>query len=215
MRTRDPKERIKDFNEVALGLTEEEAKIEAKRCLQCKSALCVGGCPVEIDIPKFIGHIAKGEFDKAIKEIREKNALPAVCGRVCPQEDQCEKVCVLANKKAPIDIGALERFAADWEIKKGSRVKDQGARGKKGKVAVIGSGPAGITCAGELAREGYDVTVFESLHKPGGVLTYGIPEFRLPKDIVARDVGYVKSLGVNIEVTFLAGKPRTLADLKH
>lgn len=217
MKTQDPKERIKNFNEVALGLTEEEAINEAKRCLQCKKAGCVGGCPVEINIPQFIDHIAKGEFGKAIDKIREKNALPAVCGRVCPQEDQCERACVLAKKNMPIGIGDLERFVADWEIKQvvkkheHRRTKDEG---RSTKVAVIGSGPAGITCASELARAGYDVTMFESLHKPGGVLTYGIPEFRLPKDIVARDIDYVKSLGVNIDVNFLAGKTKTIDELK-
>ncbi len=217
MRTQPPKERIKNFNEVALGLTEEEAKLEAKRCLQCKKATCIGGCPVEIDIPKFIDYIAKGEFEKAILKIRETNALPAVCGRVCPQEDQCEKACVLANKKVPIGIGDLERFAADWElahVNKKPETRNPKPETRKAKVAVIGSGPAGITCAGELARIGYDVTIFESLHKSGGVLIYGIPEFRLPKNIVARDIDYVKSLGVNIEVNFLAGKTKTIEELK-
>lgn len=220
METQDPKKRIKNFSEVALGLTEEEAKKEANRCLQCKKALCIEGCPVGIEIPKFIEYISKGEFDKAILKIREKNALPAVCGRVCPQEDQCEKTCVLANKKAPIGIGDLERFAADWEFKKGfhrrgvKSIPTTSPRRCTTKIAIIGSGPAGITCAGELAKLGYDVTIFESLHKPGGVLVYGIPEFRLPKDIVARDIDYVKSLGVNIETNFLAGKTKTLDELK-
>ena len=176
MKTQDPKNRINNFDEVALGLTEEEAIAEAKRCLNCKKAACVGGCPVEINIPAFIQHISKGEFEEALAKIREKNFLPAVCGRVCPQEDQCEKVCILAKKDKSIGIGDLERFAADWGIKKGVRVTGNGARVKadKEKVAVIGSGPSGITCAGELSKMGYDVTVFESLHKPGGVLTYGI-----------------------------------------
>lgn len=218
MRTQDPKKRIKNFDEVALGLTEEEAKKEASRCLQCKKALCVSGCPVEIDISSFINLIAKGEFDKAIAKIREKNALPAVCGRVCPQEDQCEKACILAKKNAPIGIGDLERFAADWEF--AHSAKKNGKRTPKNekrttKVAIIGSGPAGITCAGELAKLGYDATIFESLHKPGGVLIYGIPEFRLPKDIVASDIDYVKSLGVKIEENFLAGKTKTLDELKE
>lgn len=222
MKTQDPKERVKNFNEVALGLTEEEARTEAARCLQCKKALCVGGCPVEINIPEFISLISDGKFDKAAEKIREKNALPAVCGRVCPQEDQCEKVCVLARKNAAIGIGDLERFVADWEM---GHVKRQETKkpvlpagrqeiSKKEKVAIIGSGPSGITCAGELARMGYDVTVFESLHKPGGVLMYGIPEFRLPKNIVAWDIEYVKKLGVKIEVNFLVGKTRTLDQLR-
>lgn len=216
MKTQDPKVRITNFNEVALGLEEKEAIQEAKRCLKCKKASCVSGCPVGIDIPAFITHVAEGNFEKAINKIREKNSLPAVCGRVCPQEDQCEKLCILAKKGKAVGIGDLERFAADWEIKKGSGVRDQGSGviNKKSKVAVIGSGPAGLTCAGELAKMGYDVTVFESLHKPGGVLIYGIPEFRLPKDIVHLDVEYVKSLGVKIEANFLAGKTRTLDELK-
>ncbi len=216
MKTQDPKKRIKNFDEVALGLTEEEAAVEAKRCLNCKKAACVGGCPVEIDIPAFIQHIAKGEFARALAKIREKNFLPAVCGRVCPQEDQCEKVCVLAKKDKPVGIGDLERFAADWEIShipQPTNHKSQ-VRADKEKVAVIGSGPAGITCAGELAKMGYDVTLFESLHKPGGVLTYGIPEFRLPKKIVQTDIGYVESLGVKIENNFLAGKTKALDELR-
>lgn len=217
MKTQDPKERIKNFNEVALGLTEEEAVKEAKRCLQCKKAMCIGGCPVEIEIPKFINLIAKGEFDKAIEKIREKNALPAVCGRVCPQEDQCEKACILSKKNVPIGIGDLERFAADWDMQQSSKKYERRATSderRKIKVAVIGSGPSGITCAGELARMNYDVTIFESLHKPGGVLIYGIPEFRLPKNIVARDIDYVRSLGVNIDVNFLTGKTKTIDELK-
>lgn len=217
MRTQDPKERIKNFNEVALGLTEEEAKIEAGRCLQCKKALCVGGCPVEINIPEFIKLITEEEFEKAALKIREKNMLPAVCGRVCPQEDQCEKACVLAKKNAPIGIGDLERFVADWEVahgKKSTRAQEHKSTSKRGKVAVIGSGPSGISCAGELAKMGHGVTIFESLHKPGGVLVYGIPEFRLPKNIVEWDIDYVKSLGVKIEVNFLAGKTQTIDEFK-
>ena len=218
MRTQDPKKRVKNFNEVALGLTEEEAKKEAARCLQCKKALCIGGCPVQIDIPAFIKLIVEGEFGKAASKIREKNALPAVCGRVCPQEDQCEKACILLKKNAPIRIGDLERFVADWEMANGKKDRESrttnGER-RKGKVAIIGSGPAGITCAGELARTGYDVTVFESLHKPGGVLVYGIPEFRLPKDTVQWDIDYIKSLGVKFEVNFLAGRTKTIDELKE
>lgn len=221
MRTQDPKERAGNFNEVALGLTEDEAKNEAARCLQCKKALCVGGCPVEINIPEFIGLISEGKFEAAAEKIREKNALPAVCGRVCPQEDQCEKACVLARKNAAIGIGDLERFVADWQMAhaKSARTQDTGHKiqvtSKKKKVAVIGSGPSGVTCAGELARMGYDVTVFESLHKPGGVLMYGIPEFRLPKNIVAWDIEYVKKLGVKFEVNFLIGRTRTLDQLRN
>ena len=221
MNTQDPKKRIKNFDEVALGLSKEEAKKEALRCLQCKKALCIGGCPVEIDIPAFIKLIAEGKFDLAASKIREKNALPAVCGRVCAQEDQCEKACILSNKKSAIKIGDLERFAADWQMKNKSKIKNQKSKSrspsgpdKKIKIAIIGSGPACITCAGELAKMGYDVTVFESLHKPGGVLVYGIPEFRLPKNIVARDIDYVKGLGVKVEVNFLAGKTKTIDELK-
>ena len=226
MNTQDPKKRVKNFEEVALGLTETEAVNEAKRCLNCKKAACVGDCPVEIDIPAFIRHIAKGEFDKALAKVREKNFLPAVCGRVCPQEDQCEKACVLSKKHVPVSIGDLERFVADWGIAHKSQVasypahETRGGAGKsqakadKSKVAVIGSGPAGITCAGELAKMGYDTTIFESLHKPGGVLWYGIPEFRLPKKIVQTDVEYVRSLGVKIEYNFLAGRTKTIDELK-
>ena len=184
--------------------------------------MCVGGCPVDINIPEFINFIAKGEFEKAALKIREKNALPAVCGRVCPQEDQCEKACVLAKKKEPIGIGDLERFAADWEIKKVSRLPvnrlepagRQAGKPANAKVAVIGSGPSGIACAGELARMNYDVTILESLHKPGGVLVYGIPEFRLPKSIVEWDIDYVKKSGVKVEVNFLAGKTKTIDELR-
>ena len=216
MKTQDPKIRSKNFNEVALGLTEEEAIAEAKRCLNCKKAACVAGCPVEIDIPAFIQHLSKGEFEQALIKIREKNFLPAVCGRVCPQEDQCEKVCVLAKKDKPVGIGDLERFIADWGIAQGVTGQKPASRAKadKEKVAVIGSGPSGITCAGELAKMGYNITVFESLHKPGGVLTYGIPEFRLPKSIVQNDIEYVKSLGVKVENNFLGGKTKTIDELR-
>ncbi len=229
MREQDPLARIRNFDEVALGLTEEEAKNEAARCLECKKAACVGECPIEIDIPTFIQYIAKGEFENALNKIREKNALPAVCGRVCPQEDQCEKACVLVKKEGAVGIGDLERFIADWEIANNSKLKtpwpaehkSQGRQNSKlekrklkEKVAIIGSGPAGITCAGELAKSGYDVTIFESLHKPGGVLTYGIPEFRLPKRIVDVELEYVQSLGVKIEANFLVGRTKTIDDLR-
>ena len=217
MRTQDPAKRIKNFDEVALGLTENEAVKEAKRCLNCKKALCIDGCPVEIDIPLFIAHVSRGEFKKALEKIREKNTLPAVCGRVCPQEDQCEKACVLAKKGKGIGIGDLERFVADWGMENAAQraaATPKARETKNIKVAVIGSGPAGLTCAGELAQMGYEVSVFESLHKPGGVLTYGIPEFRLPKKIVDTDVEYVKSLGVNIEVNFLIGRTKTMDELK-
>jgi glutamate synthase (NADPH/NADH) small chain len=217
MPERAPAERIKDFKEVALGLSEEVARAEAQRCLQCKNPLCVKGCPVQIDIPAFIAEIAKGDFLASAKKLKEKNALPAICGRVCPQEDQCEKLCVLAKKGAPIRIGYLERFAADQES---SKCKVQSAKlpsppqlCAKSKVAVVGSGPAGLTCAAELARRGYAVTLFESLHLPGGVLSYGIPEFRLPKKIVRQEVAYVQSLGVELQLDVLVGKTVTLAQL--
>jgi glutamate synthase (NADPH/NADH) small chain len=213
MPNRSPEERVKDFESVALGLTLEQAVIEAKRCLQCKNPLCVKGCPVEIDIPAFIKYIAEGNFDAAIKKIKEKNNLPAVCGRVCPQEDQCEKVCILAKRLDSIAIGALERFAADWEM---SRLADEHRQPKtanRDKVAVVGSGPAGLTCAADLAKTGYQVTLFESLHLPGGVLTYGIPEFRLPKKTVEWEIEYIKKLGVELKTNMLIGKTLSIEDL--
>lgn len=218
--------RVKNFFEVALGFSEEEARAEAKRCIQCKKPGCVAGCPVEIDIPGFIGLIRDGKYLDAIKSIKEKNSLPAVCGRVCPQEEQCEVKCVLGKKGKPIDIGTLERFAADWElanVKKdaGRRTRDEGrgmkdaGRGTKGpKVAVIGSGPGGLTCAADLAKMGYDVTLFESLHKAGGVLVYGIPEFRLPKKIVEIETEYIKTLGVDLKVDYVVGKTATIQELR-
>jgi glutamate synthase (NADPH/NADH) small chain len=215
MPERTPQDRIRDFEEVALGYTEEQAIAEAKRCIQCKKPLCVAGCPVEIDIPAFIKEIAQENFEGAILKLKEKNALPAICGRVCPQEDQCEKVCIIGKKGKPVNIGALERFAADWERKNSS--KGQGSRVKENKsgdkVAVVGSGPAGLTCAGELAKTGYQVTVFESLSDPGGVLIYGIPEFRLPKEIVHLEIEYVKSLGVELQTDVLVGRTYTFKDL--
>ncbi len=213
MPQRPVSERIRDFFEVPLGLPEDVAVEEARRCLQCKKPSCVRGCPVEIDIPGFIGLLAQGKFDEAIAKIKEKNSLPAICGRVCPQEDQCEKECVLGKKGQPIAIGYLERFLADYEREKGVQTPPLPSPIPK-KVAVIGSGPAGLTCAGELAKMGYRVTVFEALHAPGGVLIYGIPEFRLPKAIVRQEVEYVKSLGVEIQVNMVVGKTFTLEDLR-
>ena len=214
MPKQDPQERVKNFDSVALGLTEEQARLEAKRCIQCKKPSCVKGCPVEIDIPGFIKLIADGKFNQAAEKIKEKNSLPAICGRVCPQETQCELVCVLEEKSSPIAIGALERFAADWQLsrlsaKKASKIKKSQSK----KVAVVGSGPAGLTCAGNLAKMGYNVTVFESLHKPGGVLVYGIPEFRLPKKIMEREIDYIKSLGVKMQENVLIGKTYSLDEL--
>lgn len=208
----DPKVRATNFNEVCLGYTEEEAMAEAKRCLNCKHHPCVGNCPVNIHIPRFIKHIAEGEFEEAAHVLAEYSALPAVCGRVCPQEEQCEKVCVLGKKGDPVSIGKLERFAADWAREHGVEVgKTKENNGYK--VAVIGSGPAGITCAGDLAKEGYDVTIFEALHEPGGVLVYGIPEFRLPKDIVRHEIENLKKLGVKIETNVIIGRTVTIDDL--
>jgi glutamate synthase (NADPH) small chain len=213
MREQDPLERGKNFKEVPYGYNEEEAITEAKRCLCCKKPLCVDGCPVNVRIPEFIGCIAKGEFINAARKLKETNALPAVCGRVCPQEEQCESKCILGKKGDPIAVGNLERFAADYE-----RVHNAVAipavkplNGKK--VAVIGSGPAGLTCAGELVKEGFSVTIFEALHEPGGVLVYGIPEFRLPKAIVKSEIEYLQKLGVIIEKNFVAGKAATVDEL--
>ena len=214
MRKQLAKDRIKNFNEVALGMSEEEAVLEASRCLFCKRPKCSAECPVEIDIPRFIEAIKNKKFDDGVNVIKEKNNLPGVCGRVCPQEDQCEGVCVLGAKGKPINIGALERFAADWELKNATGPVGFVASDKKGaKVAVIGSGPAGLTCAGDLAKLGHSVTVFEALHTAGGVLVYGIPEFRLPKGIVKKEVEYLKSLGVKLKTNFIVGVTATLKEL--
>ncbi|MDP8263577.1 MAG: NADPH-dependent glutamate synthase [Candidatus Ancaeobacter aquaticus] len=217
MREQDSKERIKNFNEVPYGYNEDEAVTEASRCLQCKNPPCVNGCPAEIDIPAFIKAISERHFDDAILIIKKTNNLPAVCGRVCPQEDQCEKLCVLARKDTPINIGNLERFAADWEFKNKSQRGNISAQKdlKEKKVAIIGAGPAGLTCAADLAKMGYSVTIFEALHKPGGVLTYGIPEFRLPKDIVMKEVEEIKKLGVDIKYNYVIGKIKTIDKLRE
>lgn len=208
-------ERTKDFEEVASGLKTDDAVAEAKRCLQCKNPKCVAGCPVEINIPAFIKEIAAGDPAAAIKKLKEKNSLPAVCGRVCPQEDQCEKNCILGIKGQPIAIGTLERFAADWERAnvQPSPPNPLSQRARGNKVAVVGSGPAGLTCAGDLIKLGYQVTLFESLHLPGGVLSYGIPEFRLPKSIVKREVEYIQSLGVELFCDTLIGRTHTINEL--
>ena len=215
MRKQDPSQRVKNFFEVALGYTPEEALKEAKRCLECKKPSCVKGCPVEIDIPGFIKKIKEEDFLGAAAVVKENNPLPAVCGRVCPQEDQCEKTCVLSRKGESVAIGRLERFVADFEAREkksfSPSLKSFSKSGKK--VAVVGSGPASLVCASELAKKGYRVTIFESLHEPGGVLVYGIPEFRLPKEIVRREVEYIKSLGVEIITNFFVGKTRTVDEL--
>jgi len=215
MRKREPGERIKIFDEVALGYTEEEAIKEAERCLQCPKPLCVDGCPVNIDIPAFIKKIKEGDFIGAVRIIKEDNPLPAVCGRVCPQEEQCEQRCVVGIKGEPVAIGRLERFVADYEAKQGLSEKPEIKEKKNKKVAIIGSGPAGLVCASELTKMGYDVTIFESLHEAGGVLIYGIPEFRLPKEIVKREVEYIKSLGVKLVTNFCVGRTRTIDELMN
>ncbi|MCS7367031.1 MAG: NADPH-dependent glutamate synthase, partial [archaeon YNP-WB-062] len=214
MRKLPVEERVKSFNEVALGLTEEQAIEEAKRCLQCPNYPCVGGCPVGINIPAFIKKIAEKDFLSAYKIIKEKNAIPAITGRVCPQEVQCEAKCTLQRIKEPIAIGALERFVADWAIREGV-IKEEITKAPPNniKVAVVGSGPSGITVAADLAKLGYEVTMFEALHKPGGVLVYGIPEFRLPKRIVEYEINYLKDLGVDIQTNTVIGRTYTIKEL--
>ncbi|MFP4162718.1 MAG: NADPH-dependent glutamate synthase [Chitinispirillaceae bacterium] len=213
MKEQDPMVRAGNFKEVPYGYTEEEAVAEAKRCLQCKKPLCVGGCPVNVKIPEFIGLIAEGEFAAAARKIKETNTLPAICGRVCPQEEQCEIRCILGKKGDPVAIGNLERFAADWERENGVvKLPEKKAPNTK-KVAVVGSGPAGLTCAGELVKEGFEVTIFEALHEAGGVLVYGIPEFRLPKEIVRKEIEYLTDLGVKIEKNFIMGKTATIDEM--
>jgi len=206
------KERIKNFDEVALGYTEEQALIEASRCLQCKGAPCIKGCPVNIDIPSFIRLIRERRYDEAIKKIKETNNLPATTGRVCPQENQCEALCTLKKVGEPVAIGRLERFVADLELKEGIEIPKIEKRYDK-KVAVIGSGPAGLTVAGDLAKKGINVSIFEAFHEPGGVLIYGIPEFRLPKRIVRAEIEYVKNLGVNIYTNIVVGRTITIDEL--
>ena len=213
VREQDPKVRATNFDEVCLGYNQEEAMEEAARCLHCKNAKCVQGCPVNIDIPTFISEVKEGKFADAYQTISKSSALPAICGRVCPQETQCEGKCIRGIKGDAVSIGKLERFVADWAREQG--IKPAPAAQKNGhKIAVIGSGPSGLTCAGDLARMGYDVTIFEALHKAGGVLVYGIPEFRLPKDeVVAKEVENVMSLGVKIETNVVVGKSVTIDDL--
>lgn len=213
VREQDAKVRAANFEEVCLGYDKEEAMCEATRCINCKNAQCIKGCPVAINIPGFIEKVKDGDIEAAYQIISESSALPAVCGRVCPQESQCEGKCIRGIKGEPISIGKLERFVADWAAEHG--IKPDGAKEKKGKkVAVIGSGPAGLTCAGDLAKMGYDVTVFEALHEAGGVLVYGIPEFRLPKKaVVAKEIENVKLLGVKIETNVVIGKSVTIDEL--
>lgn len=213
MPKQSPEMRRNNFNEVALGYTVDMALGEASRCLQCKKPRCVSGCPVEIDIPGFIACIVKRDFAAGIKKLKEKNCLPAVCGRVCPQESQCESQCILLNKGAEVAIGRLERFLADWEAGQGKANIPPKAKSTGKKVAIVGSGPAGVTVAGDLILLGHEVTIFEALHKAGGVLVYGIPEFRLPKAIVAREVEYVKNLGVKVVTDYVVGKTRSIDEL--
>ncbi|MFA6225718.1 MAG: NADPH-dependent glutamate synthase [Methanoregula sp.] len=212
MHDRPIDQRIHDFNEVDGGLTSEEAKIEAGRCLQCKKPLCVKGCPVTIDIPAFIREVASGNFRKAAAIIREQNMLPAICGRVCPQEGQCEEQCILGLKEKPVSIGELERFVADTERAHGMGLSQKKASTGR-RVAVVGAGPAGLTASAELARMGYQVTLFESLHAAGGVLMYGIPAFRLPKEIVKAEIDAVLSLGVELKLNYLVGRSITVKEL--
>ncbi|OSA98313.1 UNVERIFIED_ORG: glutamate synthase (NADPH), homotetrameric [Clostridium botulinum] len=213
VREQDAKLRATNFEEVCLGYNEEEAKKEASRCLNCKNPKCIEGCPVAINIPGFISHIKDNKFEDAAKEIAKYSALPAVCGRVCPQESQCEGKCVLGIKGEPVSIGKLERFTADWSAEHNVDLSETAPSNGK-KIAVIGSGPSGLTCAGDLAKKGYDVTIFEALHKAGGVLEYGIPEFRLPKEKVVKDeVENIKKLGVKIETNVIIGKTITVDEL--
>ena len=213
VREQDAKERATNFDEVCLGYNKEEAMCEASRCINCKNAQCVKGCPVAIDIPGFINEVKNGNIEAAYRIISQSSALPAVCGRVCPQETQCEGKCIRGIKGDPISIGKLERFVADWARENGIK-PEVSAEKKNKKVAVIGSGPAGLTCAGDLAKMGYDVTIFEALHEAGGVLVYGIPEFRLPKTaVVAKEIENVKALGVKIETNVVVGKSVTIDEL--
>jgi len=213
MPEQEPQKRIANFEEVPYGYSAETAMIEAKRCIQCKKPGCITGCPVDVKIPEFIKDIAEGRFIEAAWKLKETNSLPAVCGRVCPQEDQCEKECILGKKGEPVAVGRLERFAADYERKAGEISIPPAVKSNGKKVAVAGAGPAGLTIAGDLVKLGYEVTIFEALHKEGGVLVYGIPEFRLPKAIVEAEVEYLKKLGVKIETNFVIGRTKTIDEL--
>ena len=209
----DPAIRRTNFEEVSLGYTPEQAALEASRCLQCKKPLCVTGCPVNVPIPRFIKAVHEKDFARAIEIIKETNLLPAVCGRVCPQEGQCEKLCTLGKKFEPVGIGRLERFIADWERRQGDGRLPDIASATGRKIAIVGSGPSGLTCAYDLAKQGHAVTIYEALHEPGGVLIYGIPEFRLPKAIVAREIDVLKRMGVTIITNAVIGKLITIDEL--
>jgi glutamate synthase (NADPH/NADH) small chain len=213
MPKQEPLVRAKNFNEVALGYTAEMAQAEANRCIQCPKRACVDGCPVEVDIPEFIDAVRQGNMRDAVRILKSKNSLPGICGRVCPQETQCEDTCSLAKKGAPIAIGRLERYVADWELAQGEMEKPEIARPTGRRIAVVGSGPAGLTAAADLAKLGHEVTIFEALHIAGGVLMYGIPEFRMPKLIVQTEVDYVRSLGVEIKLDSVVGKTFTVDEL--
>ena len=212
MPSQEPNVRNKNFNEVALGYTAEQAVDEAQRCLSCKNKPCVTGCPVQIDIPAFVEQVAKGDFEAAYDVINRASSLPAVCGRVCPQETQCEQKCVRGIKGEPVAIGRIERFVADYHNEH-SQEKAKKPEPNGHKIAVVGSGPAGLTCAGDLAKRGYEVTVFEALHIAGGVLVYGIPEFRLPKAIVQKEIDTLKELGVKVETNVIIGKTISVDEL--
>jgi glutamate synthase (NADPH/NADH) small chain len=215
MPEQEPLVRAKNFFEVPLGYTADMAIEEADRCLQCKDPKCIQGCPVNVKIPQFIFHVAMGNFELAANTLKETNALPAVCGRVCPQEEQCETECIIGGKVEPVAIGRLERFVADWERASGKTTIPAIPPSTGRKIAVIGAGPAGLTCAGDLAKLGHTVTIFEALHKAGGVLVYGIPEFRLPKQIVEAEVQYLEKLGVTIQCNFVVGMTRTVDELMN
>jgi glutamate synthase (NADPH/NADH) small chain len=213
MSKQDVLDRIHNFYEVALGYNEEQAKREATRCLQCPNPRCVQGCPVGIDIPAFIKEIKEGNYRASAAKLKEKNSLPAVCGRVCPQENQCQEQCVLGKMGDPISIGRLERFASDWERNAGVEIPEKQVEGAAGKVAIVGSGPAGLTVAADLIKQGHEVNMFESLHYAGGVLMYGIPQFRLPKEIVQAEVDYIKKLGVDVKTNYTIGRIFTIDEL--
>ncbi len=213
MPEQDPKVRAHNFDEVPYGYDEKLAQLEAQRCLQCKKPQCVKGCPVEVEIPQFIKFIVEGDFAAAARQLKNKNSLPAVCGRVCPQENQCEETCILGKKAEPVAIGRLERFAADYERNHNLVTIPEVAPSTGKRVAVVGSGPASLTLAGDLIKKGHEVIIYEALHKPGGVLVYGIPEFRLPKAIVAAEVDYLQKMGVQVETDVVVGKTTTIDEL--
>ena len=213
MREQPPQERVRNNDEVPFGYSPEEAILEAKRCLMCKNPKCIEGCPVEIDIPGFINFIAEEQFREGVNRLKEKNILPAVCGRVCPQEEQCEQRCIVGVKNEPVGIGRLERFLADWEAQQGKPELPVKPKSTGKKIVIVGAGPAGITAAADLVRLGHRVDMFEALHEPGGVLVYGIPEFRLPKSIVSREIKYLEDLGVKLYTDHVIGMIKSIDEL--